>query len=68
MNITITPENVYMGICLVLLGLQMYQQVVIRKQKKEINKLWDQMATMAAMVAMKFLETQKDFNKLNDKN
>lgn len=68
MNIEITMENVYLGVCSFLLTLQIYQQVVIHKQKKDINKLWDQMATLAAMVAMKLLETQKDLNKLNDKN
>jgi len=68
MNIEITMENVYLGVCSLLLGLQIYQQIVIHKQKKDINKLWDQMSTLAAMMAMKFLETQKDLNKLNDKN
>jgi len=66
MNITITPDNVYTGIALLLMGLQIYQYRQLEKSKKEIQRLWDQIATFNTMVALKLLETQQDINKLNE--
>ena len=66
MNITITPDNVYTGIALLLMGLQIYQYKQLEKSKKEIQRLWDQIATFNTMVALKLLETQQDINKLNE--
>ena len=37
MNITITPDNVYTGIALLLMGLQIYQYKQLEKSKKEIH-------------------------------
>jgi hypothetical protein len=66
MNITITPDNVYTCIALLLMGLQIYQYRQLEKSKKEIQRLWDQIATFNTMVALKLLETQQDINKLNE--
>ena len=66
MNITITPDNVYTGIALLLMGLQIYQYRQLEKSRKEIQRLWDQIATFNTMVALKLLETQQDINKLNE--
>jgi hypothetical protein len=66
MNITITPDNVYTGIALLLMSLQIYQYRQLEKSRKEIQRLWDQIATFNTMVALKLLETQQDINKLNE--
>jgi hypothetical protein len=66
MQITITPENVYIGIACLLLILQVYQQYKLDKAKKEINKLWDQISTFNTMVALKLLENQKEIANLKE--
>ena len=68
MNITITPEQLYIGIILLLMGLQIKQHVQLEKAKSEIKKIWDQISVFNTMVAMKLLETQKDLDKLKEKN
>jgi uncharacterized protein YoxC len=66
MNITITTENVYMLVSIFLLVMQVYQHYQLNKTKKEVDKLWDQIATFNTMVALKLLETQKELAKLNE--
>jgi hypothetical protein len=66
MNITITPEQIYMGLALFLMGMQIHQFRRQDRIKKEIEKLWDQIATFNTMVAIKLLENQKEINKLQE--
>ena len=68
MNITITPDHVYTGVALLLMGLQIYQYRQIEKSKKEIQRLWDQITTFNTMVALKLLETQQNIDKLKENN
>ena len=67
MNIVLTLEHLYMGIILLLMGLQIRQHVQLEKTKEEVKKIWDQISIFNTMVAMKLLETQKDIDKLNNK-
>jgi hypothetical protein len=66
MTINITPENVYMGITCLLLILQVWQYYILDKTKKEIDKVWDQIATFNTMVALKLLENQKEIANLKE--
>ena len=66
MNITISPEHIYMFVYLFLTVIQIYQFKQQEKLKKEVGKLWDQIATFNTMVALKLLETQKELAKLNE--
>jgi len=66
MNITLTPENILIGTLLLLMGLQIRQHIQLEKNKREIDKLWDQISTFNTMVALKLLETQKELAKLNE--
>jgi hypothetical protein len=66
MNITLTPEHILIGALLLLMGLQIRQHIQLEKTKREIDKLWDQIATFNTMVALKLLETQKELAKLNE--
>jgi len=66
MNITLTPEHLLIGALLLLMGLQIRQHIQLEKTKREIDKLWDQIATFNTMVALKLLETQKELAKLNE--
>ena len=67
MNIVLTLEHLYMGIILLLMGLQIRQHVQLEKTKDEVKKIWDQISVFNTMVAMKLLETQKDIDKLKEK-
>jgi len=51
-----TQENIYMGIIIVLLILQLYQLSVMNKLKKEIDQLWDQLGILTAITAAKLTE------------
>ena len=66
MNVTITMESVYLFVSIFLLVMQVYQHYQLNKTKKEVDKLWDQIATFNTMVALKLLETQKELAKLNE--
>ena len=66
MNITISPEHIYMFVYLFLTVMQIYQFKQQEKLKKEVDKLWDQIATFNTMVDLKLLETQKELAKLNE--
>jgi hypothetical protein len=67
MDITITQENITAGIILLLLILQGYNRYQIEKLKEDNKKLWDQISLWNTMVAIKLLDTQKEINKLSNK-
>jgi hypothetical protein len=66
MVITVSKEQIYFIIILVLTGLQIYQLIQLNKSKREIDKIWDQLATWNTMVAMKLLELQDSISKLKE--
>jgi hypothetical protein len=49
------------------MGIQIYQWLQIHKAHNEIQKLWNQISIFNTMVAMKLLDTQKEIDKLNNK-
>ena len=67
MTITFTQEHVYIGIILLLMVMQITQWKQINKLKDEVSKLWNQISIWNTMVAMKLLDTQKEIDKLNNK-
>lgn len=67
MTLTLTQEHLHIGIILLLMGLQIYQWKKIIKANSEIQKIWSQISIWNTMVAMKLLDTQKEIDKLNDK-
>lgn len=66
MTLEITPENIYMFVSIFLIVMQVYQQYKLDKTKKEVDKLWDQIATFNTMVALKLLENQKEIANLKE--
>jgi cell division protein FtsL len=67
MTFTLNQEHFYIGIILFLMGIQIYQWLQIHKAHNEIQKLWNQISIFNTMVAMKLLDTQKEIDKLNNK-
>jgi hypothetical protein len=67
MTVTFTQEQIYVGIILVLMGVQMIQWKQIFSLKSEVQKIWNQISVFNTMVAIKLLDTQKEIDKLNNK-
>ena len=67
MTFTLNQEHLYLGVILFLMGMKVHQWIKINKLNDEVQKLWDQISTFNTMVAIKLLETQKDIDKLNNK-
>ena len=67
MTFTLTQEHVNIGVILLLMAMQIIQWRQLNKAQSEIQKLWNQISVWNTMVAMKLLDTQKDIDKLNNK-
>ena len=59
MTITLTESTVYVGAVIVLVGVQLYQQFLIRNLQKEIRRLWEQAATSAIVLFSKVDDLEK---------
>jgi hypothetical protein len=64
MTVNITQEWLYVGIILVLIGIQIYQQAKIAKLFSEATDLWEQLSILTMTVANKFTELDTKFNEL----
>jgi hypothetical protein len=67
MTVTVAPDKIYFGICLLLLVLQVYQYYMIRKLRYELESVWTQLGIMVAAVSSKLLDLDKKVDK-NEKN
>ena len=67
MTFTLNQEHFYIGVILFLLGMQVYQWAKIYKLNDEVQKLWNQISVFNTIVAIKLLDTQKEIDKLNNK-
>lgn len=67
MTFTLTQEHLYLGVILILMVVQIFQWKQIFTLKSEVQKLWNQISIWNTMVAMKLLDTQKEIDKLNNK-
>jgi hypothetical protein len=68
MTFTITREQMYIGIIVFLLILQIYQQGQIKKLQAETSDLWSQLGTLVASLSGQIIQIQKDINSKQDKN
>ena len=67
MTLTFTPEQLYIGIIVVLIGIQIYQQRLIKKLEKETEDIWAQLCTLVGSLTTQILGMQKDINSKQDK-
>jgi hypothetical protein len=67
MTLTLTPEHLYIGIIVVLVAIQLYQQRTISKLEKECDDIWSQMGTLVGNITSQMLSMQKDINDKQDK-
>ena len=67
MTVTFTPEHLYIGIIIVLIGLQLYQLRLIKKLEKECDDIWAQLGTLVGNITSQILSLQKDLISKEDK-
>jgi hypothetical protein len=67
MTVTFTPEHIYIGIIVILVGLQIYQLRLINKLEKECDDIWSQLGTLVGNITSQILSMQKDINDKQDK-
>lgn len=56
MTINLSETSLYIGIMLVLVGIQIYQQVRITRLERDNEDLWEQMATLTSSFVSKMLD------------
>jgi hypothetical protein len=67
MTVTFTQEHLYIGIIILLVGLQIYQLRLINKLEKECDDIWAQLGTLVSNITSQILSIQKDLNSKEDK-
>ena len=67
MTVTVTETQVYVGIIILLMIIQMYQHRVISKLEKETKQIWEQIGILVVSLGAELGNMQKDLNKKEDK-
>jgi len=60
MTFTISTENFYLIIIIVLMAIQIYQWIIIQKCKSEIDSIWKQIHVLTINVAAEILKLKKE--------
>jgi hypothetical protein len=63
MTINLTETSLYIGIIIVLIAIQIYQQTRISRLEKDIDGIWEQMATLTSSFVgemLRSLESTKE--------
>jgi hypothetical protein len=67
MTITFTQEHLYIGIIVILVGIQIYQQRIIRNLEKECDDIWAQLGALVGNMSKEIISIQKDIAGKQDK-
>ena len=62
MTFTITTENLYLGIIVFFMLVQIYQWRVIYNMKSEIDSIWKQIHLLTVNIAAEILKLKKEHN------
>jgi len=60
MTLTITTENLYLGIIIFFMLVQIYQWRVIYNMKSEIDSIWKQIHLLTINIAAEILKLKKE--------
>jgi hypothetical protein len=55
------------GIIILLIGIQIYQQRTIKKLEKECDDIWSQLGTLVGNISNQIISLQRDINDKQDK-
>ncbi len=67
MTITFTQEHLYIGIIVLLVGIQIYQQRIIKNLEKECDDIWAQLGALVGNMTKEIISIQKDIANKQDK-
>lgn len=67
MTITLTREGIYTVVLLLLMVLQIYQWIVIKRLSKDYEKIWDQISILVVSISNQLGVFQKEINNKEDK-
>ena len=67
MTVTFTQEHLYVGIIIVLIAIQIYQQRAIKKLEQECDDIWTQLGTLVGSVSKELISIQKDIANKQDR-
>ena len=68
MTFTVTETQMYTGVLLLLMVLQIYQHRQLRRLERDNSDIWTQLGTLIANLSTQMLQMQKDINAKQDKN
>ena len=67
MTFTITDTTIYIGVTILLIGIQLYHQWVIKNIQKETKQIWEQIGILVVSIGAQLGEVQKSLNQKKDK-
>ena len=67
MTFTITDTTIYVGVTILLIGIQLYHQWVIKNIQKETKQIWEQIGILVVSIGAQLGEVQKSLNQKKDK-
>lgn len=66
MTINLSETSLYIGIMVILVGIQIYQQIRITRLEKDNEDLWEQMATLTSGFVSKMMEAMRSNKEKQD--
>ena len=67
MTFTISDNQLYVGIIIVLILIQIYQQSLIKKLERETVDIWNQIAILVTTISAELTGLQKSVSNKKDK-
>ena len=67
MTFTISDNQLYVGIIIVLILIQIYQQSLIKKLERETVDIWNQIAILVTTISAELTGLQKSLSNKKDK-
>lgn len=67
MTFTITDTTIYIGVTILLIGIQLYHQWMIKNIQKETKQIWEQIGILVISLGAQLGEVQKSLNQKKDK-
>lgn len=67
MTFTITDTTIYIGIIFLLIGIQLYQQWLIKRVESETKQIWEQIGVIVVSLGVQLGTMQKSLDQKKDK-
>lgn len=67
MTFTVTDNTIYIGIIFLLIGIQLYQQWLIKRVESETKQIWEQIGVIVVSLGVQLGTMQKNLDQKKDK-